>query len=371
MKPVLPADYTAFLEEIKHRIQTARIQAAQAANSELLSLYWDIGRRIVEKQQQEGWGAKIIDRLAADLKNAFPGIAGFSRANIYRMRAFYLAWLNHSGIVAQPVRQSGSEIVAPPVGQITSPLPPAVIRLPWGHHVILLQKIKIPATRLWYAEAALEHGWSRDVLALQIDSGLHARKGKAVTNFARTLPAPQSDLAQQSLKDPYIFDFLTLTTEAQERDVEAQLIQQVTRLLLELGNGFAFIGRQLHMEVGGEDFYLDMLFYHTRLHCYVVVDLKQGAFKPEYAGKMNFYLSAVDDQMRQPEDQPTIGLLLCRTRNRLIAEYPLRDVQKPIGIAAWRTRFTRALPKSLRLSLPAVDTIEQELNAMVRRGQKE
>jgi len=173
------------------------------------------------------------------------------------------------------------------------------------------------------------------------------------------------------LKDPYIFDFLTLSTEAQERDVEAQLIQQVTRLLLELGNGFAFIGHQLHLEVGGEDFFLDMLFYHTRLHCYVVVDLKQGAFKPEYAGKMNFYLSAVDDQMRQPEDQPTIGLLLCRTRNRLIAEYALRDVQKPIGIAAWRTRLTRALPKSLRLSLPAVDTIEQELNAVVRRGEKE
>lgn len=371
MRLVLPSDYTAFLEEIKRRIQTTQVQAAQAANSELLSLYWDIGRRIVEKQQHEGWGAKIIDRLAADLQRSFPGLTGFSRSNVYRMRAFYLAWPVSTEIVAQAVRQLGSGIVAQPVGQITSPLPPAVIRLPWGHNVILLQKIKIPVTRLWYAEAALEHGWSRDVLALQIDSGLHARRGKAVTNFARTLPAPHSDLAQQSLKDPYLFDFLTVTAEAQERDVEAQLIQHVTRLLLELGNGFAFVGRQVHLEVGSEDFYLDMLFYHTRLHCYVVVDLKQGAFKPEFAGKMNFYLSAVDDQIRQADDQPTIGLLLCRTRNRLIAEYALRDVNKPIGVAAWRTRLTRALPMSLRPNLPSVETIEQELAKLEHQEAKE
>ena len=338
----------------------------------MLQSYWDIGRRIVEKQRQEGWGTKIIAHLAADLQNAFPALAGFSRANIYRMRAFHLAWSGQPPVVARSARRSGRKIVAQPVGQSPSqPLPQPVTQLPWGHNVILLEKLKNPDVRLWYAQAAVEHGWTRDILALQIETGLYRRQGKAVTNFDRTLPASQSDLAQQTLKDPYIFDFLTLSDATRERDMETQLIQHVVRFLVELGAGFAFVGRQVHMEVGGEDFYLDLLFYHLRLHCYVVIDLKVGAFKPEYAGKMNFYLSAVDDQLRQPDDKPTVGLLLCRTRNKLIAEYALRDLHKPIGVAAWRTRLTRALPKAFRPDLPSVETIEQELAKLERRGEKE
>lgn len=372
MKLLLPADYPAFLEEIKASIRTAQVKTALAVNAGMLQLYWDIGRRIVEKQRQEGWGTKIIAHLAADLQNAFPALAGFSRANIYRMRAFYLAWSGQPPVVARSVRRLGRKIVAQPVGQSPpQPLPQPVTQLPWGHNVILLEKLKNSDTRLWYARAAVEHGWTRDILALQIETGLYRRQGKAVTNFDRTLPAPQSDLAQQTLKDPYIFDFLTLGDAARERDMETQLIQHVVRFLVELGAGFAFVGRQVHMEVGGEDYYLDLLFYHTRLHCYVVIDLKVGTFKPEYAGKMNFYLSAVDDQLRQPDDKPTVGLLLCRTRNKLIAEYALRDVRKPIGVAAWRTRLTRALPKSLRPNLPAVETIEQELAKIEHRGEKE
>lgn len=246
--------------------------------------------------------------------------------------------------------------------------------LPWGHNIVLLQKLKELNTRLWYARAALEYGWSRSVLRIQIESRLHKRQGRAITNFTATLPAPQSELAHQTLKDPYIFDFLTMDAAARERDLELGLLNHIQKFLVELGVGFALVGRQYRLEVSGEEFYLDLLFYHLQLRCFVVVDLKMEAFKPEFAGKMNFYLSAVDDQLRHRDDQPSIGLLLCKERNRLIVEYALRDVKKPIGVAEWRTRLVESLPKKLQSSLPTVKQIEAELSVelppatLVRKG---
>ncbi|OIO06734.1 MAG: hypothetical protein AUJ52_11720 [Elusimicrobia bacterium CG1_02_63_36] len=331
----LPPDYPQFLEEIKNRVRSARFKAALSANSEMIGLYWDIGRGILIRQSKEGWGAKVVARLAKDLHISFPEMKGFSRANLLYMRAFAEAYPD-------------GPIVQQPVGQI-----------PWGQNIVLLQKIKDPAVRLLYAQKTLEHGWSRAVLVHQIESGLHKRQGKALTNFKKALPAPQSDLAQEIIKDPYTFDFLTLADDARERELEQGLIDHIQKFLLELGVGFAFVGRQVHLEVGGEDFYIDLLFYHLRLRCYVVIELKTGAFKPEYAGKMNFYLSAVDDRLRHKDDQPSVGIILCKSKNKLIAEYALRDAHKPIGVSAYK--LTRSLPEKLKTKLPTVKEIEKEL----------
>ena len=233
--------------------------------------------------------------------------------------------------------------------------------IPWGHNVCLLEKVKNPLLRLWYAQKTIEHGWSRAVLNHQIEASLHNRAGKAITNFKATLPPSQSDLAQQTIKDPYIFDFLTLAADAQERDLELGLLEHVQKFLLELGVGFAFVGRQVHLQVAGEDYYIDLLFYHLRLRCYVVIDLKMEAFQPEFAGKMNFYLSAVDDQMRHRADEPSIGLLLCRERNHITVEYALRDLRKPIGVAQWKTKLVESLPQKLKGNLPSVEQLEAEL----------
>jgi predicted nuclease of restriction endonuclease-like (RecB) superfamily len=379
----LPAGYARVLTDIKQRIRAAQVRASLAASRELVQLYWDVGGMIVQRQQREGWGASVIERLARDIQKAFPALKGFSRQNIWFMRAFHLAWTRDLQRLQQPARETPRKKLLQParetgmaamVPQAVGPLPPqfsadwagklpppAVLSIPWFHNVVLVHRVKDPVERLWYAQAALEHGWSRDILALQIESRLFHRKGKAVTNFSRTLPAPQSDLAAQMLKDPYVFDFLTLTDAARERDIERQLVQHLARFLVELGAGFAYVGRQVHLVVGTTDSYLDLLFYHTRLHCYVVIDLKDRGFTPEDAGKMNFYLSAVDAQMRQPEDKPSIGLLLCRNRDRLVAEYALRDIHKPIGVAEWKTKLTRALPDNLKSSLPSIEEIEAEL----------
>lgn len=346
----LPSGYSEALQGIKDRIRAAQIKASLSVNRELIVLYWDIGRQIVERQEQEKWGSAVIERLASDLQGEFPGVGGFSANNIWRMRAFHLAYRQLPTILAQPVQEIGG-----------TTLPQVVADIPWGHNVTLVQKVKDPAVRLWYAKMTLEHGWSRNILELQIGSDLHGRQGKAVTNFKRTLPAPQSDLAQETLKDPYKFDFLTLSTDAAERHLETGLVDHIVKFLLELGAGFAFVGRQVHLEVDGEDYYLDLLFYHVQLHCFVVVDLKAGRFKPEYAGKMNFYLAAVDDQMKAPQDHPSIGLILCRSRKRLTVEYALRHTQTPIGVAEWQTRITKALPKEFKGSLPTVEEIEREL----------
>lgn len=331
----VPTGYVDWLAELKSRIQSAQQRAALAVNHELVLLYWQIGRDILERQAGQGWGAKVIERLALDLRNAFPDMKGFSRANLMYMRAFAEAWPD-------------TEIVQQLVG-----------RLPWGHNLVLLTKLKETKARISYAERAIEHGWSRNVLNIHIETRLLEREGQAVTNFETRLPAPGSDLARNTLKDPYIFDFLDVGKEADEREIESALMRHISRFLLELGAGFAFVGRQVHIEVGGDDFFMDLLFYHTKLRCYVVVELKAGAFKPEQTGQLSFYLSAVDAQMKADLDNPTIGLLLCKTKNRVVAEYALRDSSKPIGVAEYQ--LAAALPADLQSSLPSIEQIEREL----------
>lgn len=328
-------DYAAWLRDLKSRIQTAQIRAVLAVNSELVLLYWDIGRSILDKQQQEGWGTKVVERLSKDLRSTFPEMKGFSRSNMLYMRAFAETW---------PER----EIVQQLAGQ-----------LPWFHNVLLLTKVKDKKAREWYVRAAMQHGWSRNILEMQIQTKLYEREGKAITNFAQRLPDAQSDLAIATLKDPYVFDFLGLGKEAHERAIENALVDHIVRFLLELGSGFAFVGRQVHVEVGGDDFYIDLLFYHLQLRCYVVVELKATDFKPEYAGQLNFYLAAVDAQLKIEHDQPTIGLLLCKSKNRLVAEYALRNVASPIGVAEYQ--LIEALPEELETSLPSIEQIEAEL----------
>lgn len=370
-KPVaaLPPDYAPLLSEIKARVQAARIKAGLAANRELLKLYWDIGRLILDRQQKEGWGAKVIDRLSADLQNEFPGQQGFSPRNLKYMRTFAEAWPERL-IVQPPVeqlpeRKSEPSIVQASLARVPESMSPIVqaplAQLPWYHHLALLDKLDSPTDRLWYAAKAVEHGWSRNVLALQIQAGLHQRQGKAVTNFKKTLPPSQSDLAQGITKDPYLFDFLTLRDDINERAVEEGLVGQVEKFLLELGAGFALVGRQVHLEVGNQDFYLDLLFYHLKLRCFVVIDLKAREFTPEAAGKMNFYLSAVDDRLRREGDQPSIGLILCRDKNRVIAEYALRDLSKPIGVSGYVTKLVDSLPKALKGAVPSVAELEKGL----------
>jgi predicted nuclease of restriction endonuclease-like (RecB) superfamily len=328
--------YDEFLLDLKSRIQSAQIKAAVAINRELVTLYWNIGREILQRQTAQGWGAKIIDRLAKDLRAAFPEMKGFSPRNIKYMRAFAVAYADE-----QFVQQVAAQI-------------------PWFHHCVLLDKVKPLAEREWYIRQTVQSGWSRNVLVLQIESGLYGRKGRAVTNFEHTLPSPQSDLAQQLLKDPYNFDFLTLDSEARERDLERGLLTHIRQFLLELGVGFTFVGSQYHLEVGGDDFYIDLLFYHLRLRCFVVIDLKMRKFTPADAGQMNFYLSAVDDLLRHEDDQPSVGLILCREDNRIVAEYALRDMSKPIGVSAFK--ITESLPESLQSSLPTIEELESELS---------
>jgi predicted nuclease of restriction endonuclease-like (RecB) superfamily len=386
----IPTAYAPLLADLKARVRAAQVKAAVAVNRELILLYWHIGREILRAQRAEGWGTKVVERLAKDLAAEFPEMKGFSPLNLKRMLAFHAAWAPleivqrlvsklADPIVSQAVtllpkakvQRPVAKFVSQPVTQIEDAPPEPLTRLGWSSNLILLHKLKDPATRLWYARKAVEHGWSRAVLTVQIETRLHKRSGKAITNFDRTLPPAQSDLAREILKDPYNFDFLTLGEEAQERDLERGLVEQVQALLLELGAGFAFVGRQVQLEVGDEDFYLDLLFYHLRLRCFVVVDLKMKPFEPEFAGKMNFYLSAVDDQMRHKDDAPTIGLLLCKdAKNRLKVEYALRDVKKPIGVAQWQTRLVESLPKNLRGSLPTIADIERELNRPSRSKPK-
>jgi predicted nuclease of restriction endonuclease-like (RecB) superfamily len=333
----VPPGYAEWLAELKTRIHQAQHSATRAVNRELVWLYWCIGCDILERQAEQGWGAKVIDRLAHDLRTAFPAMKGFSRANLMYMRAFAEAWPD-AAIVQQAVGQ-----------------------LPWGHNLVLLTKLKHSDQRLAYAQRALVHGWSRAMLEIHIETRLLEREGKAVTNFAERLPAPGTDLARQSLKDPYLFDFLGIGQEADEREIETALVQHITGFLLELGAGFAFVGRQVHLEVGGDDFFIDLLFYHLRLRCYVVIELKAGKFKPEHLGQLGFYLTAVDAQIKHPQDGPTIGLLLCKSKNKVVAEYALRDSNQPMGVAEYR--LIESLPAELQTSLPSIEQIERELEA--------
>ena len=333
---MLPAGYAEWIADVKLRIRAAQQRAALAVNKEMLQLYWQIGRDIIDRQAVAGWGTGVLSRIEADLRVEFPEIRGFSQTNLKYMRMFAEAWPDLSAMGQRFVDQ-----------------------LPWGQNITLLTKLKTREERLRYAACAVEHGWSRPLLTHHIELRTLEREGKAVTNFDQRLPKPQSDLARETLKDPYRFDFLSLGSEAEERDIEAALVTHITKFLLELGAGFAFVGRQVHLEVGGRDFYIDLLFYHLRLRCFVVLELKAVEFEPEHAGKLNFYLSAVDKQLCHEHDNPTIGLLLCKTNNRVIAEYALRDVNKPIGVAEYQ--LVQALPAQLEANLPSIERLEAEL----------
>lgn len=337
MKSLLPPDYAAWLAQLKRRIAGARQRAVLAANEEQIRLYHDVGREILDRQERQGWGAKVIDRLSADLRAAFPDMRGLSPRNLKYMAFFAKAC---------PDLQIGQQSAA---------------QLPWFHIVTLLTRVPEPLEREWYAREAVRNGWSRDALEAQINSQLHRRSGKALTNFKAKLPEPQAGVASAILKDPYHFDFLGLGEEAEERDIENALVRHITRFLLELGSGFAFIGRQYRLEVEGDEFFIDLLFYHTRLKCHVVVELKATAFKPEHAGQLNFYLAAVDAQIKAPDDRPSIGLLLCKSRKRLVAEYALSGSDKPMGVAEYH--LVKALPKPLDTCLPSIAALEAELSS--------
>ncbi|MBP6745187.1 DUF1016 family protein [bacterium] len=327
--------YESLLKGLKDRIRTAQVKAYLAVNQELIGLYWSIGRDILTQESEQGWGAKVVDRLALDLKSAFPEVKGFSARNLRYMKVFAESYPDPAILQAAPAK------------------------LTWYHNCTLLDKVKDSGKRHWYALQTIENGWSRDLLVHQIESGLYERQGKSTTNFKSTLPHPKSELAHQLLKDPYNFDFLEMGKEQIERDLERGLLGKLRDFLLELGTGFAFVGSQYHLEVDGEDFYLDLLFYHFKLRCFVIVDLKLNDFKPEYVGKMGFYLSAVDELLRHPEDGNSIGLILCKTKKTLIAEYTVRTSHSPIGISEYR--LAEPLPAELGSSLPSIENIEKEL----------
>ena len=333
----LPRDYAVILGKLKERVAQERLRVVVAANTAMVLLYWDIGKVILDRQSEEGWGAKIVDRLAADLQVAFPDMRGFSPRNLKYMRAFAAAWADR-------------EIVQGPLAQI-----------PWYHNIALLERVHDEKTRLWYAEKTVRHGWSQPVLCLQIENRAHERHGKALTNFEATLPPVDSDMAGQVFKDPYLFDFLGTADPRREREVEQALVDHIQRFLLELGTGFAFVGRQVLLEVGDQDFYVDLLFYHLKLRCYVVIELKAVPFEPGFIGQLNLYLSAVDDLLRHADDKPTIGLLLCSAKNKIVVEYALRHLKRPIGVAEWETQLVENLPEELKGSLPTVEEIEAEL----------
>lgn len=329
--------YRDLLQEVKDKIRTAQIRAMITVNQQLLILYWEIGKAILERQSAANWGDKVLDQLAQDLKIDFPNLKGFSITNLKYMRQFAKAYS------VFPIGQA-------PLDQIS-----------WYHNITLLQKCPDAQKRFWYAAAALENGWSRDVLVHHIDTKLYERQGGITSNFKHTLPEPDSDLVQQTLKDPYLFDFLTLAAGAKEKELESQIVAHITRFLLELGAGFAFVGSQYPLSIAGEEYRIDLLFYHLKLRRYVVIDLKIRAFQPGDAGKMNFYLSAVDDLVKAEADLPSIGIILCKDKNNILVEYALKDLSKPIGVSEYV--LTATLPSDLQSNLPTVEEIEQRLKS--------
>ena len=357
LQPAALAEYQAWLGGIKQKIHAARMQAALAANSELIALYYELGAQIVDRETRAQWGSGFIDAFSKDLRHHFPEVGGFSAKNLRYCRAFFRFY-------GDPViwQQAVAKLGQAAWGGADSELATLLARIPWGHHIQIFTKCQSVDEARFYLAQTLEQGWSRDVLALQLKSKLYDRAGRAVTNFSLTLPQPQSDLAQQTLKDPYTFDFMAMTGPYNELDVERQLMQHITQFLLELGKGFAFIGRQYHLEVAGNDYYIDLLFYHVTLKCYVVVELKNRKFIPEYAGKLNFYLSAVDSLLKRSDDNPTIGLLLCRDKNNIEVEFSLRDMNKPMGVSEYT--LVESLPDNLKGALPTVEEIEIDLQQL-------
>ena len=375
--------YISLISEIKFRIREAQVKATLAANSQMITMYWDIGNMILNRQENEGWGASVIRKLSVDIRKDIPEIKGFSERNLKYMLLFAKEYSTvqqpvaqlqvkdnqekdnqENSIVQQPVAQlqvndnQGNTIVQQPVAQLENSQ--LLLSIPWGHNIVLIEKIKNIETRFWYIQQTIENGWSREVLGAMIKSNSFERKGSITNNFEFRLPNLQSELVKQTLKDPYIFDFLTIAEQFTERELETELVKHIQKFLLELGTGFAFVGRQYQIEVGDQDYAIDLLFYHLKMRCFVVIDLKKGDFKPEHAGKMNFYCSAIDDILKHKTDEPTIGLILCENKNKIIAEYALKDNSKPIGISEYE--FTKALPENLKSSLPSIEDIENELS---------
>lgn len=362
--------YTDFLAEIKTQIKSSQAKAALSVNSALIQMYWNIGEKIAKNQALFEGRNDYIDRLAKDIQSEFPGISGFSKRNLFDIRRFHLFYAD--GLVRQAValKDEGFTEVQQLVGQSSDAatkdeilnIVSLLIQIPWGHHLLILNKVKEKEAALFFLQQTVEHNWSRAVLGLQIEQNLYARQGKALSNFRETLPETQARMAQQILKDPYNFDFLMLESEVRELEIEKQLTAHITKFLLELGKGFAFIGRQYNLKIGAKDYYLDLLFYHIRLRCFVVIELKAVEFQPEFAGKLNFYLSAADDLLKTENDEPTIGILLCRSKDGIEVEYALRDINKPIGVSEFT--FTEVLPEELKPSIPTVEEFENELNKL-------
>ncbi len=359
-------DYMSFLDELKERIRAAQVKAVLSVSRELINLYWDIGKRIIEKQEETGWGKGVVKQLSADIGHEFPDVRGFSASNIWRMRAFYLAYSRDEKKLAQAVRENEkTEEVAQAVRELDCTVMPEVVAsVPWGHNVVLVEKVKDVSKRLWYVEQAAINGWSRNVLVHQIETRLYERQAEQVktTNFSETLPSPHSELMEQAIKDPYIFDFISLRNDAKERDLERALIDRIRDFLLELGTGFAFMGSQYHLVVADQDYYIDLLFYHHGLRCLVAIDLKMGEFIPEHAGKMNFYLSALDDMVKHPNDMPSVGLILCKGKKGIIAEYSLRNLNRPMGVSEYC--LTPKLPGNLKEELPSPEELAEALKVV-------
>jgi predicted nuclease of restriction endonuclease-like (RecB) superfamily len=359
--PINITEYTQLLNQIKQRVQLAQKRAIFSVSAEMLRMYWDIGEMLFNKQKEAGWGTKILERISADLKNDFPDIKGFSVRNCQFMIQFYKEYNQELTFTKPTVSQIESANTKPSVSQLqTQKFKLPITQIGWAHNVVIMQRVKDVDARYWYMIQTIKHSWSRDFLAEAIKLDYYGKQGALSSNFDTTLPTVQSKQVKEMLKDPYVFDMLTFTDEYTERDIELGLIKHIEKFLLELGRGFAFMGRQYHIEVCDSDYYIDLLFYHVFTHRYVVIELKRGEFKPEYIGKLNFYCSAVDDIMCQEGDNQTIGLLLCQNKDKVKAEYALRDINKPIGISEYA--LGQALPEQLRSSLPTIEEIENNLN---------
>ncbi|MFZ4796281.1 MAG: PDDEXK nuclease domain-containing protein [Bacteroidia bacterium] len=328
--------YKTWLKSLKQKIQTSQLRVAISVNSQLMELYWYLAKSIVIKQQETNWGDAVLEQLALDLALSFPNIKGFSRRNLYAMRQWYLFYCVQNEFVPQ-----------------------AVAQIPWGHNRLIISKTKDLEEAMFYSVETILNGWSREQLEINIRNNYYLSKGKSVTNFIGTLPELQSQLAIETLKNPYNFDFLGLNENALEREIENAMVNNITKFLIELGKGFAFVGKQYQVVISENEYFIDLLFYHLHLRCFIVVELKSGKFKPEYAGKLNFYLSAIDSQLRHEQDNPSIGLVLCKYKDKIEAEYSLRDIQKPIGISEYV--LTQALPENFRSQLPSIEQIENQL----------
>ena len=349
-------EYKSFITDIKSKISHTQIEIASKVNSALLVFYWELGEMIVFKQKETKWGSKFIEQMAKDLKKEFPTLKGFSRTNLFYIKKFYEFYsedlVQRNGGLSENKKEN--EIVQLSVGQIDS----MIFQIPWRHNIEIMNKTKTIDEAIYYIKQTIVNNWSKDALALNIKSQLFKRDGNSINNFQSTLPQPQSDLAIQTIKDPYVFDFLTFDKPFVERDIENQLIENITKFLLELGKGFAYVGKQYHLEIANQDYYIDLLFYHIELKCYIVLELKNRKFIPEYAGKLNFYISAVDTLLKKENDNPTIGIILCRDKNNIEVEFALRDINKPMGVSEFE--LTETLPSDFKSSLPTIEEFEEE-----------